>query len=106
MTRITLIFLIGISLLLSFSAEAGNRHGYDQRQHKKQHHGHHIKHHDRHYDSHRDRYQGCRHEGRYQYSEYRQGHWNARFNVNLGYGYATDGLVIYVPARVQGVIGR
>ena len=107
MIRKTLVCIIGITMLLSFSAEAGNRHGRDHNHHKKHNHGHHIKHSKRHHRSHHDNHHGCRHADYFEYASIRPRHWGARFDVNMGIGYTTNGAIIYVPPRVQlqGVIG-
>lgn len=90
MTRMTLILLLGFSLLMSFSAEAGNKH----RHHGKKHH----KHHHHHYYSHGDRRHGCRFERRYRDGRHAR-HYDGRYRepgIEYGYRYpAGDTVVVF-----------
>lgn len=88
MTRITLILLLGFSLLMSFSAEAGNKH----RHHGKKHH----KHHHHHYYSYGERRHDCRLERHYR--EYRHARRYDRYYrepaIEYGYWYPPGETVV------------
>jgi hypothetical protein len=101
MIRITLIILLGLSIFVSFSAQAGNRNGhYNKHQggHNHKHQRHHNRHHGHHKYSHGAR--GYRYQ---QNSYYGYGLYPRLYavpNVPLGtrYGYSASGaLIVYQP---------
>ena len=88
MTRMTLILLLGFSLMLSFSAEAGNKH----RHHGKKHH----KHHHYHDYSYGDRRHNCRHDRHYRDRRYAR-RYDAYYRepgIEFGYRYSPAETVI------------
>ena len=98
MTRITLIILLGLSILVSFPTQAGGRDG-----HYNKHHGghynkyqrHHYKHHSHHYYSHGGhRY---RFGSYYGYGVYPQFYTIPHVSLGTRYGYSASGALIVYP---------
>ena len=91
MKRMTLIVLLGLSLLMSLSAEAGNKHRHHGKKHYKNHHHHH-------YYAHGDRRHNCRYERRYRdarYSRRYDGHYR-ELGIEYGYRYVGPGETVVV----------
>ena len=92
MSRIILVLLLGLSLLASFSVQAGNRNWHEHK-HKK---GQKYKHAGGHYVLHRARYRGCKHRS-HKHKHYRgQAQFFTIPQVAAGtrYGYSAGGTVI------------
>ena len=95
MTRITLVLLFALSLLVSFSVQAGSRHGH---QHK--HHGGHHNKHQRHHNGHRGHHyyshggHRYRHDSHYSYGLYPKFNTVPRVPPGTRYGYSDSGAVI------------
>lgn len=120
MTRITLVLLLGFSMLISFSVQAshGNRHDnqhqgghynkhqgghYNKHQrHYSKHHRHHKKHHGHRYYSHNNRHHRHRYDSHYRYGGYPQVYNVPHVSPGARYGYSSGGLVIYYEPRHRG----
>lgn len=107
MTRIALIFCFVLSILVSFSVQAGSRHGHHDQHysghHNQQHGGHHQthqRHHNKHHGHHYTQtVYGHRYRHDHHYSYYGWPKFNTVPHVTQGtlYGYSASGRVIVYP---------
>jgi len=94
MNRKTLITLIGVSLFLSFSVQAGHR----DKTYKQHHYGHVKKHHGHQHHSRNHHWRGSRHHRHDHYGIYAQAYVRPHFETGARYTYSADGrLIIYQP---------
>ena len=102
MTRKSLIVLFCISLLLSFSAQAGHR----DKHYKKQHYGHVKKHHRHHQHHARDHHwRGCRHVRHDHYVRYARPYVRPHFELGAQFAYSADGTMIIYQPYLHGNVG-
>lgn len=87
MTRLTLALLLGLSMLVSFSAQAGGRDGHHGNHYRHgNNHQRHYAHHHRHHNSRGHRCHGRRNVGRYRHGVYVQPYVVPRFEFGAAYG--------------------
>ena len=101
MIRLTFIFLLGFSMLLSSPVQAGHRNGFNHKHHS----GHHKKHHGHHYYSRSDRRHQCRHDSHYRNAEYVQYYATPRVVLNATFGFSTGRAMIIYQPYPQGIRG-
>jgi hypothetical protein len=90
MTRTTLILLLGLSMLFSFSVQAGGRDGHYNRHHAydhDKHRGHHNKHYRQHYYSHGKHRYACQHGSHYRNGRVTQFYAEPHYASYARYGY-------------------
>ena len=95
----TLALMIGASMLLSCSVQAGNRHGSHDGHHGNKHHGSHYqkRHKHRHYKR-ADRRHDCQHRSHYRSAAYGPVHAVPRLQVGIRYGFpAGEAMIVYQP---------
>lgn len=104
MTRITLVILLGLSIFVSFSAQAGSRNGHYNKHHgvhhkkHQRHQRHHNRHHGQHYYSHGARGHRHRYDSYYSYSMYPRMYAVPNLPLGTRYGYSASGaLIVYQP---------
>jgi hypothetical protein len=105
MTRTTLILLLGLSMLFSFSAQAGSRDGHYNRHHSydhNKHRRHHNKHHRQHYYSHGKHRYACQHGTHYRDGRYTQFYVEPQYASYVRYGYGTRSEVIVFQPNIRG----
>lgn len=99
MIRVTLIILLGLSIFVSFSAQAGNRHGHYNKHHgghNHKHQRHHNRHHGHHKYSHGARGYRYRHDSYYGYGRYPRAYAVPNVPRGTRYGYSASGaLIVY-----------
>ena len=99
MTRISLILLFALSLLVSFSVQAGSgHHNKHHRGHHQKHQRHHNKHHGHHYYSHGVNRHRYRHDHYYSYYGAPQFHTVPQLAPGTRYAYSASGAVIVYQA--------
>ena len=99
MTRTTLILLLGLSMLISFSLQAGDRQ-WHQHKHKD---GHQYKHDGGHYKLRGGRHHGCKHSSHKRYRGQVQFFTIPQVASGTRYGYSVSGTVIvYQPYSLNG----
>lgn len=94
MTRTTLLLLFGLSMLVSFSLQAGDRQWH---QHNLKD-GHHYKHEGGHYKLRGNRHRGCKHTSHKRYRGQVQFFTIPQIASGTTYGYSVSGQVIVYPS--------
>jgi hypothetical protein len=90
MTRLTLILLLGLSMLVSFSVQAGNKQWHEHT-HKN---SHQYKHNGGHYKLRKGHHHGCKHRSHNQYRGQVQFFTIPQIASGTRYGYSVSGKVI------------